>query len=234
MKNQTHRNWLWQGLMATALFVAVGLSTAHAASPFQAGDFVRIPELGGLEVQKNEITYDQWNALNALLPPENRTPWKAQDCSFKEFIAKGFGPKYAAACISFDDAEAYIRVLNPQDPNYTYRLPTDKELRALVDLTLGALRSNGSISDERLSRHAWYYPISNNHAHEVCTTGGTVSGLCDILGNVWEWTSTPEGSDRVLRGGSWDNGASYLRFGFRDGLGPGVRSHLVGFRLVRR
>ncbi|MCB0408268.1 MAG: hypothetical protein KDD34_08695, partial [Bdellovibrionales bacterium] len=86
MKNQNQRNWLWQGLVATAFFVTVGLNSAYAESPFQDGDFVSIPELGGLEVQKHEITYDQWNALNSQLPPEHQNPWEASTCDGREYI----------------------------------------------------------------------------------------------------------------------------------------------------
>ena len=229
MKNQIHRNWLWQGLMAIALFVTIGLNTAHAASPFQAGDFVSVPELGGLEVQKNEITYAQYSALNAQLPVANQTPWEAQHCS-----VKGFGPNYAAACISFNDTEAYIRVLNAQDPNYSYRLPTDDESKTLVDMTLGALRFNESISGEQFSRYAWYYSISDNHTHEVCTRE-PVFGLCDILGNVWEWTSTQVDSARIVRGGSWGNDAQSLRSANTNSISfwPNYSDRVVGFRLVR-
>lgn len=99
-------------------------------------------------------------------------------------------------------------------------------------MTLGALRFNGNISDERLSRHAWYYPGSNDHAHEVCTKE-PVFGLCDILGNVWEWTSTQGGSFRAFRGGGWFNFANLVRSGDRDSLLPEIRYDGLGFRLVR-
>ena len=64
--------------------------------------------------------------------------------------------------------------------------------------------------------------------------GNSTQGVCDLAGNVWEWTDEREGaSHRVIRGGGWVNSASFLRASNRVRRGPSYRSYSLGFRLAR-
>ncbi len=67
-------------------------------------------------------------------------------------------------------------------------------------------------------------------------------GLYDTLGNVWEWCedfwsgafdTAQKGPFRVVRGGSWNAYARYVRAANRGWPPPGARRDDLGFRLAR-
>lgn len=90
------------------------------------------------------------------------------------------------------------------------------------------------------------WPVCSKYA------GNSVSSLCDMSGNVWEWTSSQEGKkgwkwtsfgkrkeggdERVLRGGGWfqeKDGVADLLTTKRISISPNVRFFNIGFRCVR-
>ncbi|MHB2148652.1 SUMF1/EgtB/PvdO family nonheme iron enzyme [Calditrichota bacterium LG25] len=131
-----------------------------------------------------------------------------------------------------------------------YRLPTEAEWEYAAKGGANGNDTKYSGSDN-VDDVAWYAGNSGGHTHEVGTKQPNELGLYDMSGNVWEWCwdwyasdyysnspqDNPKGPDsgtyRVLRGGSWNGIAIYVRVALRSYNYPNGTNNGIGFRILR-
>ncbi|MEK6235576.1 MAG: formylglycine-generating enzyme family protein [Planctomycetales bacterium] len=88
-----------------------------------------------------------------------------------------------------------------------------------------------------LKEFAWFranaYEVREQYAHGVGLKRPNAFGLHDLHGNVLEWCADWFDDDphRVVRGGSWKNGARYARS--TDRVMFAGRFGIIGFRCVQ-
>jgi formylglycine-generating enzyme required for sulfatase activity len=160
--------------------------------------------------------------------------------------------------VSYNDVQQFLQKVNAANSRsgFLYRLPTADEweyilrggpisksqsqyhyyfARSKTDLT--AVGSNDLASTQ--ANFDGNYPAGAGKKGPYLETTSAVGnyipnplGMYDMHGNVWEWTSTEEGSDRVHCGGGWrglgGNNEASGRY-FRD---PDYRSRTLGLRLL--
>lgn len=148
--------------------------------------------------------------------------------------------------VSWNDVQEFIGRLNSMTGK-KYRLPTEAEWEYAAR---GGLKSKGYkySGSNNLGDVAWFGDNSGGKSHQVGSKAPNELGIYDMSGNVWEWvgdwygdySSTAQtnpsgparGSDRVLRGGSWGDGAGDCRVSYRGSDAPGFRDGDLGFRLA--
>ena len=171
--------------------------------------------------------------------------WKAVMGSNPSYFK---GDNLPVESVSWNDCQEFIRKLNSLTGK-SFRLPTEAEWEYAAR---GGNRSNGTkyAGSGSIGSVAWYDDNSGSKTHPVKGKSPNELGLYDMSGNVWEWcgdwyggsyysnspSSNPKGpstgSNRVLRGGSWNNNAGNCRVSIRIINTPDYRYGSFGFRLV--
>lgn len=145
--------------------------------------------------------------------------------------------------VHFIEAKSYCALVGK-------RLPTEAEWEYAARAGSQTDYPGGTEID---SDHTWYQDNSFRKAHPVGSKTPNKFGVHDMLGSVWEWVNdwysdhyyknspvnNPKGppttqSWRVIRGGSWIDGADQVRVTVRyRGDADGTDQFLVGFRCAR-
>jgi len=114
---------------------------------------------------------------------------------------------------------------------YGWRLPTEWEWQAVADYDGSYTYGCGTTINNGMAN---YYGSTHPNGTTVVDAFGTYGyGMCDLAGNVWEWTSSPSGSDRVVCGGSWNYLDSVCAVSLRGYGSPDLTSSTLGFRVCR-
>ena len=193
----------------------------------------------GFYMQTTEVTQGQWKAVTGSNPS----------------YFKNCGEHCPVEQVSWNDVQEFIRKLNQREGSGTYRLPTEAEWEYAARAGTDTPVSFGRCLSTDQANYNGNYPLSGCPKGEyrkrtiaVASFSPNAWGLFDMHGNVYEWcqdwfgdypsgsVTDPKGpssgSYRVLRGGSWINGAGSCRSASRYGLNPGARGRYYGLRLV--
>ena len=132
-------------------------------------------------------------------------------------------------CYDISSGEDEISVNDASDG---YRLPSDAEWEYACRAGTGKVRYGP------IDQIAWYQENSKNQSHVVGTKTPNPWGLCDMLGNVWEWcwdVYDPEvyGIYRVFRGGGWSDEERGCLASNRRRSHPTYTIDDLGFRVAR-
>jgi formylglycine-generating enzyme required for sulfatase activity len=189
----------------------------------------RVTLTKGYWLMEHEVTQGEWEAVMGSNPSTFKT------C----------GPTCPVEQVSWGAAVAFAKKASARD-GVTYALPTEAqwEYAARGGQTTGQQTLYAG-SNEATSV-GWISDNSFSTTHAVCGKARNGYGLCDMTGNVWEWTSdgygdygdsatdpAASGSDRVFRGGGWRHSARSARVADRGRDDPSFRFIGLGFRLSR-
>jgi formylglycine-generating enzyme required for sulfatase activity len=188
---------------------------------------------------------------------KKESSWKNPDA--REAAAFRQQDKLPVACVSWNDAQAFIKWLGKKEGK-AYALPTEAEweysCRAgtktpfAFGKCLSTDQANYGGIDQSFADCRSSYRLNRKKPIPVASLAANPWGLFDMHGNVAEWcddwygpypsqpSTDPKGpssgSDRVLRGCHWLNTASECRSAKRAGFPPNFASDVVGFRTVIR
>ncbi len=211
-------------------------------------DMVPIPGRD-FRMGKYEVTQAQWEAVMGENPslykgadhPVENVSW--DDCqAFLEKLNAHPAARASGLVFRLPTEEEWEFACRAGSTNEFCRLADGTEI---TEATLGRVAwyvENAATRPRWLSRFLAFAERLVDRVHEVDWSEKVSHrsvgrkepnawGLHDMHGNVWEWTETAVGLNRVSRGGCWHFSARICESSFRNWYSPGFRFDRLGFRL---
>ncbi len=168
--------------------------------------------------------------------------------SWKGFTFPDSTADHPVVSVSKLDAEAYITWLNRRTREQ-YRLPTEVEWEAASRGKDGRIYPWGNTFDPWRCNTSESAKRATTPLGAYSPSGDSPCGAADMVGNVWEWTSTifepypyttEDGREEpkpkswyVIRGGAWYYSRKLARCAVREEMLESSLSLMIGFRLAR-
>ncbi|MCZ6792090.1 MAG: SMP-30/gluconolactonase/LRE family protein [Planctomycetota bacterium] len=231
-------------------FVAIRPGNAGFPGTYTRGD--PRPDARPGETPAEQVTLKRAFQLAAFEVPQNL--WAAV---MGDNPSRWKGPRNSVERVSFDEAVRFCRLVTGRlrlagliEPKERIRLPSEAEWEYCARAGTATRYSFGD-GAEPLGEYAWYSGNAAGNDPPVGARKPNPWQLYDVHGYLWEWCADPwhpsyqgapttgdvwrEGGDeaqRVVRGGSWKDGAKQLTSSFRKGLPRETRDAAVGLRCV--
>lgn len=192
----------------------MGCTTEQGSDCYDDERPAKSTTVGAFYIGKYEVTQAQWTAIMGNNPSDFSG---CNNCPVET--------------VSYDDVQQFLQKLNAKTGK-SYQLPTEAEWEYA---TRGGNRSKGYkyAGGTNIGSVAWYKDNSSDKTHPVGQKNANELGLYDLSGNIWEWTNSTEGSNRVARGGSWSDSTRICRVSNRGNFSPSLRDNALGFRVSR-
>ncbi len=175
-------------------------------------------------IGKFEVTQAQWKKVMGSNPSV-----------FQKDKISGDASQHPVENITWEDAQAFLRKLNEMHKGHTYRLPTEFEWEY-------AARA-GMTDDIPWAEIRLVAQLGSRTTQPAGGKKPNAWGICDMLGNVWEWVQDHyngkifadpipprEGREHVLKGASFVGDVKNATY-MTHASGPGNKWD-VGFRVL--
>jgi formylglycine-generating enzyme required for sulfatase activity len=218
----------------TMIYIPEGEFTI--GSPNKEGDDDEHPAhkvfLSGYWIGKTEVTFAQFDAF-------------CQETGMEKPEDEGWGRgERPVIYVSWKEAKKFCAWLEKKT-GLAFRLPTEAEWeKAARDrYPWGSTPPDAQLAN-------FNKEIMKTSTVGAYPKGASPYGALDMAGNVWEWLADwyapdyydnsqendpqgpEEGSERVVRGGSWAHGAELIRSANRSQENPASKLNILGFRLA--